>query len=156
MTQQDISWFPDADESTQGEQPLDQLGPDVGTNGTLITIIFATNKDFARPQIVNFRCQNHPHLPVIIQKADVYDNEKVFVPFLQQPSLEKIRMAVFEVEVVGIQHTPLKFIWVGPSTVEALEYVRKRFPPNLSGSEEDEDYNDYGKKRAPLSFLLSS
>lgn len=141
------------------QQTPDELVPEVGTDGTLISMTFTNPKIFAQPQNVNFRCQNHPGLPVIQQTADIESIDRLRVPFLRQKELDQIRIAVFNVEVDIPEHTPLKFIWVGPSTWEALEFLNKNnLPPNVGGREEgDDDYNDYGNLFIfPLGFLCSS
>lgn len=121
----------------------DMLTPEVGTNGTLISISFMFDNNFAQDQKVHFHRRYHGHIE---QKANVQNGQLLYVPFLDKPELAGIKVAVFDVEVVGILHTPLKFIWVAPSTMEALDFIKKRgLPPNLGGrDEEDDDYNDYG------------
>lgn len=128
----------------------DVLIPEFGTDGTLIYITFSTEKSFLPNQKANFLCQNHV-LPPIVQDAALLSNSALIVPFLEVSALKGIRMAVFAVSVPGAVHSPLQFIWVGPSTLEALEYIKTRGFFN----QHDDDYNDYGICHLPfdLSFV---
>jgi len=127
---------------------FDTLIPEVGTNGTKILITFVEPKGQVNMrQVVHFSCG--PKRIEFDEEDAVYRSlTELSLNFPDRDELSVWRVVHFDVNVVGIGHTQLSFIWVDPIARAALIFVMANgFVPALN----DELHGKYGK---PSSFFF--
>ena len=124
------------------EVVLDSLSPEVGTSGTKIIITFAEPKgETDQRRGVDFRC-DEKGLSFQEEDAIFRSSTKLSLTFSAKDELFEHRVIQFDVTVPHISHSPLAFTWVGPSTYEALVFLKaKGLKPALN----DEDYEEHGQ-----------
>ena len=124
------------------EIALDSLSPEVGTNGTKIIITFVEPKgETDQRREVNFRCDKKG-LSFQEEDAIFRSPSKLSLTFSAKDELLEHRVIQFDVTVPHIDHSPLAFTWVSPSTYEALVFLKAK---GLTHALNDEDYKEHGK-----------
>ena len=132
------------------EVVLDSLIPEVGTNGTKILITFVEPKgETDQRREVNFSC-DEKELSFQEEDAVFRSPTKLSLNFPEKDELLEHRVIQFDVTVPHISHSPLAFTWVGPSTYEALVFVKAK---GLTHALNEEDYKEHSKPFLPSPLL---
>ena len=128
----------------------DSLIPEVGTNGTKILITFVEPKgETDQRGEVNFGC-DEKGLSFQEEDAIFRSSTKLSLTFSAKDELLEHRVIQFDVTVPHISHSPLAFTWVGPSTYEALVFVKAK---GLTHALNEEDYKEHSKPFLPSPLL---